>query len=146
MNSLPEKSLLADDPYRFKALYFEIVYFLESCGGVYRRIDRLICARVLYCLDMDLYYLKRNEDGAIVEFCGFWLICPDDLEAVRQRKQPSTTNKGTFLYIVDHGNKGGNVRDMIKWLRQRCKGGSGVAWRHKGQDFKCFLSQKGDTQ
>ena len=127
------------------ALCSEITEFLLSCGGVYKKVTGRLQEKILESIASGQYVLYRDESDKICHWLCYWKIQPEDVEDIAEMK-PANTVQGNVLFIVEHGNKDGRrgMTQMIKELRHRAVGMTGVVWNSKGRGIKKFMHQKGE--
>lgn len=123
----------------------EVIAFLLECGGIYEKETGNLQRLVLESIATGQYVLYRDEQGEIIHWLTYWKIQPDDVEDIETVK-PCNTTSGSVLFIIEHGNKEGRkgMTRVIKQLRHRSKGMTGVLWNSKGRGIKKFMYQKGE--
>lgn len=120
------------DTATLKRLYFETVDLFRECGGSYRSIPESTYLNILDALSHGRYVLTRDEAGNLSRALFYWLIPPEDVEAVKHGTPPTDKDGGTVCYICEHAGTDGTqgLKAAIRTLKDRF-GGASVCWHDR---------------
>lgn len=121
--------------------------FLMSCGGAYHKLTGTMQETILACLASRQFIIRIDGKGDIQYFACWFKLKPEDVEGMKERVRPYDIYSGSYMYVVEAGNKMGKkgMADMVKKIRARAEGMQGVFWHRPTKKDKIydFPSQKG---
>lgn len=128
------------------SLSVRIFAFLQSLSGTYKNITVLTQQSIIVCL-MSRQFVIRIKDGEIQYFVCWFKIKPEEVEGMKERVRPVDIYSGSYMYVVEAGNKMGKrgMAEMVKKIRAKAEGMQGVFWHRPAKADKVFdfPSQKG---
>lgn len=127
-NALP-----VSDTATLKRLYLETVDLFRECGGSYRVIPESTYLNILDALSHGRYVLTRDEAGNLTRALFYWLIPPQDVEAVQHGNPPTDKDGGSIVYVCEHAGRDGakGVIAAIRKLKDRFGSGASVCWHDR---------------
>jgi hypothetical protein len=115
-----------------KRLYDETVDLFGECGGSYRVIPESTYLNILDALSHGRYVITRDGGGKIQRALFYWMIQPEDVEAVKHGLPPSDKDGGKVCYICEHAGADGakGLKAAVRTLKDRY-GGASVCWHDR---------------
>lgn len=120
------------DTATLKRLYEETVDLFRECGGSYRSISESTYLNILDALSHGRYVITRDGD-TMTRALFYWMIRPEDVEAVKHGLPPPGKDGGTIVYVCEHAGRDGakGAIAAVRKLKDRYGSGTSVCWHDR---------------